>query len=175
MLGQVSMVAKAEVEQWKAGFEVNFFSLVSFVSLTIYKVYKESRLCLQIIMQTKAALPALRESKGKLIFTSSGVAISAMDSLSLYGATKAAMNYFTLSLANEGPDVTAIAVRPDMVDTDMQREIRQDHVNNMPNEAVSIFIEAHRDGKLCKPEQPGHVMAKLVLDAPHTLSGRFIT
>lgn len=84
------------------------------------------------------------------------------------------MNHFTLSLAKEEPDVTAIAVLPGMVDTDMQREIRQDHVDNMPYEAVSMFIKAHRDGKLRKPEQPGHVMAKLVLDAPYELSGRFI-
>jgi NAD(P)-dependent dehydrogenase (short-subunit alcohol dehydrogenase family) len=125
-------------------------------------------------MKTKAALPALRESKGKIIFTSSGAAISVIGGCSLYGATKAAMNHFTLSLAKEEPDVTAIAVLPGMVDTDMQREIRQDHVDNMPYEAVSMFIETHRDGKLRKPEQPGHVMAKLVLDAPHKLSGRFI-
>lgn len=32
VLGQVSTVDKADVEQWKTGFEVNFFSLVSFVS-----------------------------------------------------------------------------------------------------------------------------------------------
>ncbi|CRG88692.1 short-chain dehydrogenase [Talaromyces islandicus] len=154
ILGQVSTVAKADVEQWKAGFEVNFFSLVSF---------------------TKAALPALRESKGKIVFTSSGAATSATAGWALYGATKAAMNHFTLSLANEELDVTSIAVRPGMVDTEMQREIREDHANNMPSEAVSRFIGAHRDGKLLKPEQPGHVMAKLVLNAPHTLSGRFIT
>lgn len=125
--------------------------------------------------QTKAALPALRESKGKIVFTSSGAAASATGGWALYGATKAAMNHFTLSVANEEPDVTSIAVRPGMVDTDMQREIREEHANNMPTEAVSRFIGAHRDGKLLKPEQPGHVMAKLVLDAPNTLSGRFIT
>jgi hypothetical protein len=62
-----------------------------------------------------------------------------------------------------------------MVDTEMQREIREEHANNMPSEAAARFIEAHRDGQLRTPEQPGHVMAKLVLDAPHTLSGRFIT
>lgn len=37
VLGQVSTVANADVEQWKKGFEVNFFSLVSFVS--VYSIF----------------------------------------------------------------------------------------------------------------------------------------
>jgi NADP-dependent 3-hydroxy acid dehydrogenase YdfG len=36
ILGQVSTVANADVEQWKKGFEVNFFSLVSFVSFLLF-------------------------------------------------------------------------------------------------------------------------------------------
>lgn len=31
VLGQVNNIAEADVEQWKQGFDVNFFSLVSFV------------------------------------------------------------------------------------------------------------------------------------------------
>lgn len=32
MLGQVGFIGQADVEQWKHGFDVNFFSLVAFVS-----------------------------------------------------------------------------------------------------------------------------------------------
>lgn len=62
-----------------------------------------------------------------------------------------------------------------MVDTDMQRELREDHVTTMDAEMHSKFTTAHKSGKLLKPEQPGHVMAKLVLDAPKDLSGRFLS
>lgn len=95
----------------------------------------------------------------------------------LYGATKAAVNYFVLALGDEEPDVTSIALRPGMVDTEMQRSIREDHAKtgDLPAGAFTRYEEAHRDGKLLKPEQPGNVMARLVLDAPKELSGRFIS
>lgn len=85
------------------------------------------------------------------------------------------MNHFALSLGSEEPDVVSVAVRPGMVDTEMQRELREDHVSNLDAEMHSKFFGAHKEGKLVKPEQPGHVMAKLVLDAPQDLSGRFLS
>ncbi|KAF7713439.1 Short-chain dehydrogenase/reductase (SDR) family protein [Penicillium ucsense] len=154
ILGQVGKIASADVEQWKKDFDVNFFSLVAF---------------------TKAALPALRKSKGKIIFTSSGAAVSGYRGWGLYGASKAAMNHFALSLGSEEPDVVSVAIRPGMVDTEMQRELREDHVSNLDAEMHSKFFGAHKDGKLVKPEQPGHVMAKLVLDASTELSGQFLS
>ncbi|EEA19808.1 hypothetical protein TMatcc_009950 [Talaromyces marneffei ATCC 18224] len=156
ILGQVSVIGKADAELWKHGFDVNLFSLVAF---------------------TTAALPALRKSHGKIIFTSSGAATSATTGWACYGATKAALNYFALALSQEEPDVTSIALRPGMVDTEMQREIREDHAKKgeLPPGALTRYEEAYRDGKLLKPEQPGNVMARLVLDAPKELSGRFIS
>lgn len=94
----------------------------------------------------------------------------------LYGATKAAVNYLALALAQEEPDVTTVSVRPGMVDTEMQREIREDHEHaDIPADAFARYRDAYKNGKLLKPELPGHVMARLVLDAPKELSGRFIT
>lgn len=172
ILGQVGKIAAADIDQWKKDFDVNFFSLVAFVRNSFIQDY---RIITLTNLQTKAALPALRESKGKIIFTSSGAAVSGYRGWGLYGATKAAMNHFAMSLGNEEPDVTSIAIRPGMVDTEMQRELREDHATNLDAEMHSKFAGAHKDGKLVKPEQPGHVMAKLVLDAPKDLSGRFFS
>lgn len=83
------------------------------------------------------------------------------------------MNNFAMSLGAEEPDVTSVSIRPGMVDTEMQRELREDHGTNLDAEMHSKFTGVHKDGKLLKPEQPGHVMAKLVLDAPKEISGRF--
>ncbi|KKK15883.1 hypothetical protein P175DRAFT_0433228 [Aspergillus ochraceoroseus IBT 24754] len=154
ILGQVGKVAQADVQQWKQGFDVNFFSLVAFVT---------------------AGLPALRESKGKIIFTSSGASVSAYRGWGLYGSTKAAMNHLALSLGEEEPEVTSISIRPGMVDTEMQRELREDHSTTLEPQVHAKFTTVHKDGKLLKPEQPGHVMAKLVLDAPNSLTGKFIS
>ncbi|OJJ79823.1 SDR family oxidoreductase [Aspergillus glaucus CBS 516.65] len=154
MLGQVGKIAEAEPEQWKYAWDVNFLSLVAFV---------------------KAALPALRETKGNIIFTSSGASITAYTGWGLYGASKAAMNHLALSLGDEEPDVTTVAIRPGMVDTEMQRELREDHATSLVPHIHSKFMGVHKEGKLLKPEQPGHVMAKLVLDAPSALSGKFLS
>ncbi|EAW12232.1 SDR family oxidoreductase [Aspergillus clavatus NRRL 1] len=154
ILGQVGKVAEADVEQWKQGFDVNFFSLVAFV---------------------KAGLPALRESKGKIVLTSSGASVSAYRGWGLYGATKAAMNHLALTLGEEEPEVTTVSIRPGMVDTEMQRALREDHATTLEPQMHSKFTTVHKEGKLLKPEQPGHVMAKLVLDAPASLSGKFIS
>lgn len=85
------------------------------------------------------------------------------------------MNNFAMTLGAEEPDVTSVSVRPGMVDTEMQRELREDHATTLDAEMHSKFTTVHKDGKLLKPEQPGHVMAKLVLDAPKELSGRFLS
>jgi NAD(P)-dependent dehydrogenase (short-subunit alcohol dehydrogenase family) len=173
VLGQVGKIAAADVDQWKKDFDVNFFSLVAFVCYC--PSTQDCRTAPLTNLKAKAALPALRESKGKIIFTSSGAAVSGYPGWGLYGATKAAMNHFAMSLGNEEPDVTSVAIRPGMVDTEMQRELREDHTANLDAEMHSKFAGAHKDGKLVKPEQPGHVMAKLVLDAPKDLSGRFFS
>ncbi|KAF7596472.1 hypothetical protein BBP40_001344 [Aspergillus hancockii] len=154
VLGQVGKIAQADPEQWKQGFDVNFISLVAFI---------------------KAGLPALRETKGNIIFTSSGASVSAYRGWGLYGATKAAMNHLALSLGEEEPDVTTISVRPGMVDTEMQRELREEHATTLEPQVHSKFTTVHKEGKLLKPEQPGHVMAKLALDAPKELSGKFLS
>ncbi|KAE8344881.1 hypothetical protein BDV24DRAFT_126518 [Aspergillus arachidicola] len=153
VLGQVGKIAEADPEQWKQGFNINFISLVAFV---------------------KAGLPALRESKGRIVFTSSAAAISAFKGWGLYGASKAAMNHLALSLSEEEPDVTSVSVQPGLVDTEMQREIREDHAATLDPQFHAIFTTVHKDGGLLKPEQPGHVLARLVIDAPNSLSGKYL-
>ena len=81
------------------------------------------------------------------------------------------MNHLALTLSAEEPLVTSVSIRPGMVDTEMQRELREDH----HPEISAKFTTVHQEGKLLKPEQPGHVIARLALDAPNELSGRFIT
>ncbi|RAL08198.1 SDR family oxidoreductase [Aspergillus homomorphus CBS 101889] len=153
VLGQVGKVAEADPAQWKQGLDVNFIGCVAFV---------------------KAALPALREPKGRIVFTSSAASVSAFRGWGLYGASKAAMNHLALTLGEEEPDVTTLSVDPGLVDTEMQREIREDHIATMDSQFHSFFTTAHQGGQLSKPEQPGHVIAKLVIDAPNSLTGKYL-
>jgi NAD(P)-dependent dehydrogenase (short-subunit alcohol dehydrogenase family) len=107
--------------------------------------------------------------------TSSGAATYAYQTWGAYGASKAALNHLAMTIGAEEPDVTTIAIRPGTVDTEMQRELREVHHATMTPEDAKKFADLKSSGKLLKPEQPGHVMAKLVLDAPRELTGKFLT
>jgi hypothetical protein len=57
----------------------------------------------------------------------------------------------------------------------MQRDIREKHNKEMDETDAARFAELKTSGGLLKPGQPGHVMAKLVIDPPRELSGKFLS
>jgi NAD(P)-dependent dehydrogenase (short-subunit alcohol dehydrogenase family) len=154
VLDPVKRVANSSADEWRQAFDVNLFSAVSL---------------------SQAALPALRKSNGCIIFVSSGAATGAYPTWGAYGASKAAINHLAMTLGVEEKEVTTISIRPGVVDTEMQRDIREKHHTAMDEKDAAKFAELKSTGGLLKPEQPGHVMAKLVLDAPKELSGKFLT
>lgn len=84
------------------------------------------------------------------------------------------MNHLNLTLAAEEPDVTCVSIRPGVVDTQMQIDIREVHSSSMDEKDNAKFRGLHEEGKLVKPEQPGHVIAKLAINAPKVFSGMFL-
>ncbi|RCH80020.1 hypothetical protein CU098_008375 [Rhizopus stolonifer] len=88
--------------------------------------------------------------------------------------SKAAVNLINSTLAVEEPNVTSIAIRPGVVDTEMQNMIRSTGASGMKDDHAK-FIELHRDGKLVKPEDPAHVLAALANQPPKHLSGGFFS
>ncbi|RVX74068.1 hypothetical protein B0A52_01900 [Exophiala mesophila] len=153
-LGECQRIGDVEAEDWDRTFTINVTSLV---------------------VLTRAALPLLRPAKGKIVITSSGAATGAYSSWGAYGATKAAVNHLAMTLTSEEPDVTSISIRPGVVDTAMQGDIREKYLKNMDRQDQQKFVGAKRDGKLLPPERPGHVIAELVIGAPHELSGQFLS
>ncbi|KAI4136168.1 MAG: hypothetical protein LQ347_000025 [Umbilicaria vellea] len=153
MLPRTAKVDDSDPDEWRQCFDINFFSAIALV---------------------KAALPSLRKTKGCILFTSSGAARSATGGWGAYGSSKAAMNHLAQTLGVEEPDVTSISIRPGVVDTDMQRDVREIHVSGMKEQDAAKFLTLHKEGRLLQPEQPGHVMARLVLRAPRNLSGQFL-
>lgn len=125
--------------------------------------------------QIKAALPSLRKTKGNIVLVSSGAAVGAYATWGAYGASKAVLNHVATTLAVEEPDVTTTSIRPGVVDTDMQRELREVHHTIMDKKDAEKFATLKSGGKLLTPEQPGHVLAKLAIDSPKELSGKFYT
>ena len=124
--------------------------------------------------QIRQALPHLRASRGRIIFVSSGAAVSAYSGWGAYGASKAAVNHLAMTLAVEEPDVVSVVVRPGIVDTEMQRALREDHFTRLAPKDQEKFSGLKKDGKLLQPEQPGNVIARLALEAGKDLTGKFL-
>ena len=76
-------------------------------------------------------------------------------------------------MALEEPMITSLSIRPGVVDTEMQREIREEHAETMGHELHKVFVGYHETGKLLKPDQPGAVIANLVLRGTKQLSGGY--
>ena len=124
-LGEVARIADCDPEQVRQTFDVNFFSVVACV---------------------KAAVPELRKSKGRIILTSSGAAIHGYSSWGAYGASKAAMNHLAITLKTEEPEITTVAIRPGVVDSEMQRELREVHRNKLDKKDADKFMNAKAQG-----------------------------
>ncbi|KAK3383582.1 hypothetical protein B0T24DRAFT_688130 [Lasiosphaeria ovina] len=155
VLHPMTRIEKSSIDEWKELFDANLFSALALAKETI---------------------PHLRTSKGRIIFTSSGAAKHAYTSWGAYGASKAALNSLVQHIGVEEPDIVAVALNPGRTDTDMQKDIRE---TGAPGIAMSEadhanFKEVFEKGGLNKPEWPGHVIAKLSLDAKPEFSGKVI-
>ncbi|KAI9811706.1 MAG: hypothetical protein M1832_000703 [Thelocarpon impressellum] len=161
VLGPVGKVADGDVAAWGDALQVNFLSCVSFI---------------------QASLPHLRTSVrgGRVVLTSSGAAQTAYPTWGAYGAGKAALNHLALTLAAEEPAVTTIAIRPGVVDTAMQDEIRalasREGDDGMDRATGQRFLALKAEGKLLDPAVVGRLMGRLVLGpGGEELSGRFLS
>ena len=98
-----------------------------------------------------------------------------MTAWSPYCSSKAAMNIYLKCLAREEPEIVCMAVRPGIVDTAIISSLYTDpHKAQVMDPEQFKFMKLQKDhGKLLNPQVPGDVMAKLVMDAPKSLSGQF--
>ncbi|MFC1581106.1 SDR family NAD(P)-dependent oxidoreductase, partial [Thermodesulfobacteriota bacterium] len=109
--GPLSPVSSVASEQWVSSIQTNL---------------------LGPFYMAKAAIPELRKTEGRIVNVSSGAATLPVPWASAYCASKAALNHFTAVLAQEEPLITVVAVRPGMVDTDMQALLRNTGPGGMP-------------------------------------------
>jgi NAD(P)-dependent dehydrogenase (short-subunit alcohol dehydrogenase family) len=123
------------------------------------------------VMMTQAALPYLRQEKGRVINVSSGAAVSAISGGAAYCVAKAAIEHFTRLLAEEEPSVTSISFRPGAVDTSLQKQIRREGAQGMPAEVYARFIRYHEEGELLPAVVPACSLTALALHAPADWSG----
>jgi len=114
-----------------------------------------------------AVLPGmLRRGWGRVVTISSGAARApGMPSASAYSTSKAALDLFTLNLAREidGSGVTANAVRPGVVDTEMQTFMRSHPREVVGPEFHDRFHGLHERGELVAADESARFVVEVVL------------
>jgi NAD(P)-dependent dehydrogenase (short-subunit alcohol dehydrogenase family) len=123
---------------------------------------------------TNLSLPHIRKKGGIIINVSSGAAKDAIQGWAVYSAAKAGLNQFNKVLALEEPRVTSIALRPGVIDTDMQMRIRKSGNKAMMKNTYDRFMCLHNREMLSSPTEIGRKIAALSLFAPREWSGEFI-
>jgi NAD(P)-dependent dehydrogenase (short-subunit alcohol dehydrogenase family) len=153
IIGPLSLVADLPAEEWKRTLEVNLLGPVW--------------LC-------REAVPYLRQTNGRVLNISSGVAVHPTPIASAYGSAKAALLHFSKVLSMEEPTLTVISFYPGEVDTPMQAEIREKG-RVQPFEGIhDFFIEQYEQKRLLTPEQSALATVTLALASPHEWTGEFI-
>jgi NAD(P)-dependent dehydrogenase (short-subunit alcohol dehydrogenase family) len=153
ILEPIDPISEVNPHAWTYNLEVNLFA-------PLYMI--------------QAAIPELRKTAGRVINISSGAAANAVEGWSAYCSAKAGLTHLTRVLALEEPGITAISVRPGVVDTAMQARIRSEGPDHMSQEKVSFFTKLWKEGQLESSDVPARVIAWLALHAPGELSGEFL-
>lgn len=153
VVGPIAPLAESEISAWRHNLEVNLMAPAALI---------------------QAALPHLRRSRGRIVNISTGAAVKTMVGWSAYCTAKAGFLHLTRNLAVEEPEITSVSLRPGVIDTGMQAEIRKSG-SGMEADAHQKFLDLHREKQLEPPEVPGRVAAWLALQAPTEWSGEFIS
>ena len=113
----------------------------------------------------KPALPALRQSKGTVLFTSSVAAVTPIPYQAFYSAAKAAINSVVMALRNElkGTGIRVAAVLPGDVKTDFTAKREKNAVNEVlyPNEVKSVAKMEHDEQHGMSPDRIAKRFVKL--------------
>lgn len=153
LLGPLARLEDADMSQWSQTINVNLVAAASLI---------------------QKCLPQLRQQRGRIVNVSTGAALKPMIGWSAYCASKAGFLHLTSVVAAEAPEVTSVSLRPGVIDTEMQREIREEGGAGMDDEVHRSFIDKKENGQLEPPEVPGRAAAWLALHAPPEFSGEFI-
>lgn len=153
VLSPMKKIADSNVQEWKGLFDANFFSAIALL---------------------KEAIPLLRESKGRVVFTSSGAATGGYVSWGPYGSSKAGLNSLARHLAGEEPLISSISISPGRCDTPMQAELREHGKGVMADAVHKEFVKAFEEGKLVNPEDPARVFANFATAGSLDLSGQYL-
>ena len=101
---------------------------------------------------------------GRVLHIGSGAAHFSVTGWTAYCVSKAALFRLTESWQMEVDSISVSSVKPGIIDTAMQKEIRE--ANNMDPCKQDFFLRLHAENKLIAPEVVASFLAWLLLEVP---------
>lgn len=119
--------------------------------------------------------PNLRRQQGGVaVFLGSGAAEHHIPGMGIYGVAKAAEEYLARQLALEVPEVTCFIYRPGIVETDMQRQLREAEGGGAT--ALRPLFQGYKaQGRVLSPEQSARALVRILGGEPRKFHGKIAT
>lgn len=153
IIGPITPLADADPEVWMRGIRINLDG---------------------VFLTCRLALPGMLERGwGRIVNVSSGAARGHTAAWSAYSAAKAGVEAMTTVLGHEltGTGVRANAVRPGVVDTEMQVEIRAAPEEQFGSANLERFRGYKERGVLRSPEEPARLILWLLSPEADEING----
>lgn len=128
-----------------------------------------------VFLCSREALPYMSQRRwGRIVNVSSASASIAVPSMAPYSVAKAAVEHFTRILAAEGAPngIVAVALRPGIVNTRMQEDMRTRQAEAISPELRALYVGYERRGMLAPPERPARFIAYLCSNRAGDVNGR---
>ncbi len=148
--------------------------LISSLTLAEWRHALDANLTSVFLCSREALRDMARRRWGRIVNVSSDSAAAAVPSMAPYSVAKAAVEHFTRILAAEGAPigVAVVALRPGLVDTQMQSDVRNRPPEAIPPELRAVFAAYKQRGMLVPPERPARIIAYLCSDRAGNINGR---
>ncbi|KAI8899099.1 hypothetical protein BC833DRAFT_587128 [Globomyces pollinis-pini] len=153
VLAPVGTFSEIDLNEWRKLMQINFFAGMEMI---------------------QAGINSLRENNGTAILVSSGASTKPYPTWMPYCVSKVSLNTAASILALEEPKVAVIAVRPGVVDTPMQEQIRGTLSGSIDPTIVDKLKTIKESNDILHPDQPGFAIAELALRPRLDLSGQYI-
>jgi len=124
---------------------------------------------------TRALLPVMLEAgRGVIVNVGSGAAHNVITSWTAYCAAKAGLHHLTRVIAAEVKEsgVRVNTVRPGVIDTEMQRRIRNAREEDFGRSNLLRFRRLKEEGLLMSPEYPARLIVWLCTDEAADVHGQ---
>lgn len=123
---------------------------------------------------SRLASPWLLQTRGKIVNVSTGAAVHPLAAWSAYCASKAGLHHLTRCMAAEQSKIIAVSLRPGVIDTAMQDQIRSEGQGHMPPDMLQYFQQLKETNRLEPPEVPAKSLAWLALYCPPEWNGEMV-